>query len=185
MALAAIVLGIAVLIMVSGATVALVGSTSAHAHASQLGTSVSGVPFRAIPAEPDLAHIESGGEPPPDVIEAMTVPSISTYVGDSNEDAGVDQFEESVTISVPATSASVATFYRKELSGARWSMQFDGRANGNPELIGQRNGSDGYEWRVAIVISSVNPTLSPALAGSGQTSTSSVVMTLYQVGDAS
>jgi hypothetical protein len=182
---AAIVVGIAVVIVASGAIVALAGSTSAHAPAAQLGTSVPGVPFKAIPAQPDLSHIESGGEPPPDVIKAMTVPSISSYVGDSNEDAGLDQFEESVTISVPATSASVAAFYRKELPGAQWSMQFDGRANGAIELIGQRNGSDGYQWRVAIVISSVDPTLSPALAGSGQTSTSSVVMTLYQVADAS
>jgi hypothetical protein len=31
----------------------------------------------------------------------------------------------------------------------------------------------------------VNPRLSPALAGSSQTSTSSVVMTVYQVEDAS
>ena len=65
------------------------------------------------------------------------------------------------------------------------SMEFDGRAKGDLELIGQRNGSDGYQWRVAIVISSVTPTFSPALAGSDQTSTALVVMTLYQVGDAS
>jgi hypothetical protein len=146
---------------------------------------VPGVPFKAIPAESDLAHITSGGEPPPDVTKALTVPSISTYIDDSNDDAGIDQYEESVTISVPATSTSVESFYRKELPGAGWSMQFDGRANGDPELIGQRNGSDGYQWRVAVVISSINPLLSPALAGSNQTSTSSVVITLYQVSDAS
>jgi hypothetical protein len=64
-------------------------------------------------------------------------------------------------------------------------MQFNGTANGQLELIGQRSGSDGYQWRVAIVITTVNPTFSPSLAGSNQTSTSSVVMTLYQVEDAS
>jgi hypothetical protein len=182
---AAIVLGIAVVIVVFGAVVALAGSSSAHAPASQLGTSVPGVPFRAIPAQSDLAHIESGGEPPPDVLKALTVPSVSKYVGDSNDGADLDQYEESVTFAVPATSTSVADFYRKELPAARWSMQFDGLANGDTELIGQRNGSDGYQWRVAVVITSVNPTLSPALAGSNDTSTSSVEMTLYQVGDAS
>jgi hypothetical protein len=182
---AAIVLGIAVVIMLAGAAVAIAGSASAHAPASQLGTNVPGVPFKAIPAQGDLAHVTSGGEPPPDVVKALTVPSISTYVGDSNEGDGIDQYEESVTISVPATSASVGAFYRKELPGAHWSMQFDGLANGDREFIGQRNGSDGYQWRVAIVITSIEPTFSPALAGSDQTSTSSVVMTLYQVGDAS
>jgi hypothetical protein len=182
---AAIVLGIAVLIMLAGAVVALAGTSSAHAPASQLGTNVPGVPFRAIPAQADLAHIESGGEPPADVVKALTVPAISTYVGESNPADGVDQYEESVTMSVPATSTSVGAFYGRELPGAHWSMEFDGRAKGDLELIGQRNGSDGYQWRVAIVISSVTPTFSPALAGSDQTSTALVVMTLYQVGDAS
>jgi hypothetical protein len=182
---AVIVLVIAVVIMLSGAVVAILGSNSAHAPAAQLGTKVPGVPFRAIPAQADLEHITSGGEPPADVVKALTVPSISRYVGDSNQAGNLDQYEESVTISVPATTTLVDDFYRRELSGAQWSMQFDGSAGGHLELIGQRNGSDGYQWRVAIVVTSVNPTLSPALAGSNQTSTSSVVMTLYQVGDAS
>jgi hypothetical protein len=182
---AAIVLGIAAVVMLSGAVVAILGTGSAHAPATQLGTKVAGVPFRAIPAEGDLAHITSGGEPPADVVKALTVPSVSSYVGDSDQGPQLDQYEESVTFSVPADSSLVGAFYRKELPGAQWSMQFDGRADGHLELIGQRNGSDGYQWRVAIVIASVNPTLSPALAGSNQTSTSSVVMTLYQVEDAS
>jgi hypothetical protein len=181
---AAIVLGIAVLIVMTGAIVALAGSSSAHPHAAQLGTKVPGVPFSAVPAQADLEHITSGGEPPPDVVKALTVPSISHYVGDSSQ-GDLDQYSESVTISVPATTTLVDAFYRKELPGAQWSLQFAGSAGGHLELIGQRNGSDGYQWRVAIVISSVSPTLSPALAGSNQTSTSSVVMTLYQVGDAS
>jgi hypothetical protein len=182
---ALIVVGIALLIVVCGAIVALAGSASAHAPVSQLGASVPGVPFRAVPAAADLAHIESAGEPPADIVKALTVPSISAYVGDADEDGNLDQYEESVTVSVPTTSAEVDLFYRKELLAAGWSMQFDGKVDGDAELIGQRNGSDGYQWRVAVVISSVTPALSPALAGSGQTSTSSVVMTLYQVEDAS
>jgi hypothetical protein len=172
-------------IVVGGAALSLVGSASAHAPAPQLGTSVAGVPYKAIPAAADLRHIEVAGEPPADVVKALTVPANSRYVGDSDGDAGTDQYDDSVTFSVPAPSATVTRFYAKELPGASWSMEFNGSASGHPELIGQRNGSDGYQWRVAIVITTVNPRLSPALAGSNQTSTSSVVMTLYQVEDAS
>ncbi|MGA8680817.1 MAG: hypothetical protein WB592_10070 [Acidimicrobiales bacterium] len=180
-----IVIAIAVVIVLAGSALAVIGTASAHAPASQLGTNVPGVPFRAVPAASDLRHIETAGEPPPDIVKSLTVPANSQYVGYSNEAASADQFDESVTFTVPSTSPTVALFYSKELPGAEWSMQFDGEAGGDRELIGQRNGSDGYQWRVAIVITTVNPKLSPALAGSSQTSTSSVVMTLYQVEDAS
>ena len=182
---AVIVIIIAAVIVLGGAVLAVVGTPSAHAPASQLATNVPGVPYEAIPAAGDLRHIEAAGEPPPDVVKALTVPANSVYVGDSDEDANSDQFERSVTFTVPATSATVALFYSKELVGAKWSIEFNGSASGHPEMIGQRSGSDGYQWRVAIVITSVNPKLSPALAGSDQTSTSSVVMTVYQVEDAS
>ncbi len=182
---AVIVIALAVVILGAGAAVALIGTSSAHPATTQLGTNVPGVPFRAIAASPDLRQVEGGGEPPPDVVKALTVPANSHYVGYANEDAEAGQFDRSVTFSVPATPATVATFYAKELPGGSWSLQFNGKADGDLELIGQRSGSDGYQWRVAIVITTVNPTLSPALAGSNQTSTSSVVMTLYQVEDAS
>jgi hypothetical protein len=180
-----IVVAIAAVIVLGGAALALVGTASAHAPASQLGTNVPGVPYRAVPAAGDLRHIESAGEPPPDVVKALTVPANSQYTGYSNLSAEMSQFDESISFSVPATPATVSKFYAKEFPGARWSMQFNGKAGGDLELIGQRNGSDGYQWRVAVVITTVNPRLSPALAGSDVTSTSSVVMTLYQVEDAS
>lgn len=182
---AVIVVALAVLILVAGAAVAMIGTSSAHPSVSQLGTNVPGVPFKAIPAASDLTHIAAGNEPPPDIVKALTVPAISHYVGYSDEDGDAGQFDRSVTFSAPATAALVAHFYSKELPGGEWSMQFNGTANGQLELIGQRSGSDGYQWRVAIVITTVNPTFSPSLAGSNQTSTSSVVMTLYQVEDAS
>lgn len=182
---ALIVLAVAVVIVGAGAALALVGTSSARAKASQLGTNVPGVPFKAVAAAPDLSHVVSDDEPPSDVVKSLTVPADSHFVASADDDAQAGQFDRSITFSVPETPKSVDTFYTKELRGARWSVQFDGSANGDLELIGQRNGSDGYQWRVAVVITTVNPTLSPSLAGSNDTSTSSVVMTVYQVEDAS
>ena len=61
---AAIFITVAVVIVVGGAALSLVGSASAHAPAPQLGTSVAGVPYKAVPAAADLRHIEVAGEPP-------------------------------------------------------------------------------------------------------------------------
>ncbi len=178
---AAIVIAVAVVIMVAGAALSLIASSSARGRANQLGTDVPGSPFKAVPAAGYLRHVEAPGEPPTAVVKALTVPVSSVYVSHSDGDGNAGQFARSVTFSVPATSATVARFYWLELRAAHWSMEFDGLAKGNRELLAQRSGSDGYEWGVAVVITPVVPTITPALAGSSQTSTSSVTMTVYQV----
>ncbi|MHB1508579.1 MAG: hypothetical protein ACYCST_12780 [Acidimicrobiales bacterium] len=178
---AAIVIAVAVVIMVAGAALSLIGGASARARANQLGTDVPGIPFKAIPAAGYLRHVEAPGEPPAGVVRALTVPASSVYVSYSNGDGNAGQFARSVTFSVPAKPATVARFYLLELKGAHWSMEFDGLAKRARELLAQHSGSDGYEWGVAVVISPVLPTFTPALAGSSQTSTTSVTMTVYQV----
>jgi hypothetical protein len=182
---ALIVIGIAAAIVILGSIVALLGSSSAHAPVSQLGSKVPGVEVRAVPASAFIGHIAAGGEPPADVVKQLSVPASSQYLGATAPDAGVDQFDRGVKFSSPDTSGEVADFYRVELAAGHWQLQFAGKVGHNQELIGQKNGSDGYQWRVAIVVTTVNPRLAPALAGSNQTSTSSTVMTLYQVADAS
>ncbi len=164
---------------------ALIGTASAHTPVGQLGTRVPGVAVKALPATGFLKHIESGGEPPADIVKQLSVPAASKYAGSGEQSGGVSQFASSVTFSTPDTSKQVAAFYKADLPLGHWSIQFDGSASGHLELIGQKNGSDGYQWRVAVVISTVDPLISPSLAGSDATSTSKVVMSLYQVEDAS
>jgi hypothetical protein len=182
---ALIVVGIALVIVVFGAALALIGTASAHAPVTQVGSKVPGVAVEAVPASSYLSHIESSGEPPPDIVKQLTIPVASKYVSSASESAALSQFASSITFSSPDPSKQVAAFYSAELPIGHWSLQFNGKAGGNLELIAQKNGSDGYQWRVAVVISTVNPLISPALAGSNATSTSKVVMSLYQVEDES
>ncbi len=182
---ALIVVGVAVAIIVLGAIVAVLGTASAHAPTAQLGSRLPGVSIRALPASDDLVHIETAGEPPSDIVNDLSVPAGSRYLSQSTADAGVDQFDRSITVAAPYSTKVVAAFYKADLAAGHWSLQFNGVANSDRELIGQRNGSDGYQWRVAIVISNVNPALSPALAGNTPTATSKLVMSVYQVEDAS
>jgi hypothetical protein len=173
-------------IVVFGAAIALIGTASAHAPVQALGAKVPGVSVRAVPATVFLAHIESEGEPPADIVRQLSVPAASKYVSSLSSSVGLSQFSSSVTFTSPDPSKQVIAFYRAELPAGHWSMQFDGKASGHLELIAQKNGSDGYQWRVAVVVSTVTAGLiSPALAGSDATSTSQVVMSLYQVEDES
>ena len=154
--------------MLSGAALALVGSASAHAPAAQLGTNVAGVPYQAIPAQADLKHIESQDEPPADVVKSLTVPANSKYIGDSNEAADADQYERSISFSVPNPSNTVALFYSKVLAAAHWSLQFNGKAAGDLELIAERNGSDDLPVARRRRHHFGEPAALPALAGSSR-----------------
>lgn len=121
-------IAVAVVIMVAGAALSLIGGASARARANQLGTDVPGIPFKAMPAAGYLRHVEAPGEPPAGVVKALTVPASSIYESYSNGDGNAGQFARSVTFAVPAKPATVARFYLLELKGAHWSMQFDGLA---------------------------------------------------------
>jgi hypothetical protein len=182
---AAAVLGLAVLIVVLGSVVALIGTGSAHDGGARLGSVVPGVALRSLPAAGVLRHVEEPGEPPSDVISDLRIPAGSRYEGNTKSDKGVDQFNRSILLSVPAPPREVRSFYLKELARAGWHLQFDGRAAGGIELLAQQNGNDGYAWGVAIQVMSVDPALTPALSGGSDTATSKLVMTVYQVGDAS
>ncbi len=182
---AAAVLGLAVLIVALGSIVALIGTGSARDGGVRLGSVVPGVTLRSLPAGGVLRHVEEPGEPPSDVVSDLRIPAGSRYEGNKKADKGVDQFDRSIMLSVPAPASEVKSFYLKELARAHWHLQFNGRAAGGIELLAQQNGNDGYAWGVAIQVMSVDPTLTPALSGGSDTSTSKVVMTVYQVGDAS
>ena len=113
------------------------------------------------------------------------MPAGSRYEGSREADKGVDQFNRSVTLDVPAPSREVERFYVAELARGHWSLQYDGKAGTAIELLAQQNGNDGYEWGVAVQVTNVNPLLSPALAGGSDSATSKLVLTVYQVEDSS
>ena len=182
-----VVVGIAALIFLLGTVVAVAGGKSPHASSLPgLGRPVPGVTLRALPASTVIRHIETAGEPPADVVGALTVPAGSRYTGTSGGPI-LDQFDRSVSISVPAPGLEVVRFYLAELSRGKWVLLSDSSPRaGVHELLAQHPGSDGYEWLVGLTVTNHSPTVAPALAGSGQSPASCTVrMRLEQQGEGS
>jgi len=171
-----IVLGLAVLISVLGTVGAVAGGRpQAGSAVGGLGAAVPGMKLRALPASSVLRHIATGGEPPANVVRALTVPAGSSYTG-SDRSPSLDQFDRAVGLSVPAPGSEVVRFYETELSRGTWVLESaTSPRKGVHELLAQHPGTDGYEWLVGITITDQSPTVSPALAGSGQSSASCTV----------
>jgi hypothetical protein len=185
---ALIVLACAAAVTFGGVAVALVGSgQSSPPSVSGLATPVPGVNISAVDASSVLQRISSGGTPPSDVLGALVVPEGARIGGTTTEDAGIDQYDRSISFQLSTTSGELVKFYQTELKRARWAMLGTYQVAGQgTEVLAQRAGSDGYEWEVGAVVKPVNPAISPSLAGDGQTSaTMSLTLRLFEVPDGS
>ena len=141
----------------------------------------------AVPAARAIALISNGGQPPADVAGSLVVPAGAKVSGHRDQAAGLGPFDRSVTLSVAASPSDVIAFYRAQLPRHGWGLLPGGAAalaGHATELFYKRAGSDGYYWEVAVTVTPVNPSISPALAGGDQTAPSTrLVLDLVQAGD--
>ena len=183
-----VVLACALAVTVGGVAVALVGSLQTGSPTvSGLATPVPGVNLAAVGASGELGRIQSGGTPPADVLDSLVLPNGAKILGSTAQDAGVDQFDRSMRFQIDTTKQELLSFYRTELKRARWSLlgTYPVASSGS-EVLAQRSGSDGYEWEVGVQIAPINPSISPSLAGDGQTSAEmGLTLRLFEVPDGS
>lgn len=181
---ALVVVAIALFIVVGGGILALVGTASAHPAASDGPKAiVPGSKLLAQPAKGVLAHISSAGEPPANIVDSLAVPAGSSYLGRKDFDKGLSQFVRQVEISVAEPASEVRTFYLKLLSEERWVPTRAGHHGGNYDILAEKNGSDGYEWEVGLLIDGVGTGVAPALGGGGSPVRTTVTIELEQEGD--
>ena len=183
---ALVVLACAVVLSFGGFAIALIGSRQATPPiVAGLGTPVPGVNLSAVGASQVLQRISSGGTPPPDVLGALVVPNGARIVSTTAQDAGVDQYDRSIYFQIDTNSTELLKFYRTELRRARWSLLGTyPLPSAGTEVLAQRTGSDGYEWEVGVAVTAVNPSISPSLAGDGQTSAvTGLRLRLFEVPD--
>ncbi len=169
---ALVVLACAVVLSVGGFAVALIGSGQAvPSLVNGLGTPVPGVNLSAVGASQVLRRISSDGTPPSDILGALVVPNGARIVSTTAQDAGIDQYDRSIYLQIDTSSTELVKFYRTELLRGHWSFLGTYRLPaGGTELLAQRAGSNGYEWEVGVLVTAVNPSISPSLAGDGETS---------------
>jgi len=183
---ALVVLACAAVVSCAGFAIALVGSGQpAPPTVTGLGSPVPGVNLTAVDAAGVLHRITSAGTPPSDVLSSLVLPNGARIVSTSDDDAGVDAYDRSIYLEVDTSTRELVKFYETELERAHWKLLGSyPNAGAGKELLGQRTGSDGYVWEVGVVMTPVNPAISPSLAGEGQTSpTTGLRIRLFEVSD--
>lgn len=185
---ALIVLALAVVIggggFVAGAITSGPGQTTPPASLNHL----AGVKLPAVGAKALLRPVISAGQPPPDVLNALVVPERTTRKSSSCPSGGTYLYDCEVTLAVPSTPQSVVAFYDAELAHQHWSkMSVVATADGRgTEILAKRPSADGYYWELGVTIEPVNPSITPALGGGSETApTSSLVLTVFEIDDAS
>jgi hypothetical protein len=180
-----VILGAGVALSLAGARSARSGGPGDTSH--QAAHRIPGTSVLAVGSAPYLAHVAANGEPPADVIRAIGVPKASHYLGKSVADASVSQFDRSIRIVAGVEVGVARRFFEKDLSFEHWVLQsISAPSAGTTELIAQRNGSDGYQWRLGITLRGTSGLVTPALGGGApSTPRTDVTLRLYQVADAS
>ncbi len=152
---ALIVLGIAVFIVVLGIVASALAS---HGPSSRLPASVTiagGTVVHLTPATTPMKPIESGGQPPSDIIGNLVVPSGSPVARTLNIDQGVTQFDRTVYFTTGLPADQVVDVYRTVLPQLGWKITYHGARTGGPgsEVLAKRGSADGFYWEAGIVVS--------------------------------
>jgi hypothetical protein len=185
MAPALIVIGVVAVVVIGGVLLALLGSSGAKTASSPPLTTLRGTKISAEPARSLLAPIVSSAQPPSDVIAALYVPSGAKLTGSSDLDRGLSTYDRSVTMKVSGSVSAIVGFYKAVLAVEHWGqISTSPTPNGSgTEIFARHSSNDGYYWEVGAVVTSANPTLSPALAGGSVAPTSTVVLRIFEVND--
>jgi hypothetical protein len=176
---ALIVGGLAVVILV----VFSLGSALTHTAPGQpkvpKGASpVKGSSLLAVSAKSGLAPIETDGEPPANVIDAITLPKGAVRGPTANPGEG-STYDQSVQFTIDASQEAVLVFYKDELHDLGWSTVTHGAAThqSGQQIVGQIAGDDGFYWQLGVI---VEPT---TFGASGTTDITNFSLRVLQVQD--
>ncbi|HXX91778.1 MAG TPA: hypothetical protein VEI83_16295 [Acidimicrobiales bacterium] len=175
---AAIVVGVALVVLLTGA----IGGIFAAGPAPSTGTptvkTAPGAPVAAVAARGALAPIETPGRPPDNVLDAVVLPAGAVAVAGSAVDEGVGLYDRSMGFTSTLSEAEVVAFYRAELPAEGWKVISTGppqHATGY-ELLGRLAGTDGYFWELGA-------TVSPTAFGSGSSQSTPFTLRLFAISD--
>ena len=116
---------------------------------------VPGSTLRAQPAGDALRLIVGAGEPPSNIINAVTVPVGSVRISHQNNAAGAGQYDSQVTLRSPDSQGALLSFFAAAMQQQGWQVFDKGAAANDPgalEVLGKLAGTDGYYWEMGVTI---------------------------------
>ena len=151
---AAIVLGLATLVLIVFAGGAALFKPAPVKTPSKHSTSVAGTSLRATGALDALRPIVSPGEPPNNVLNAVVVPAGARRLSHINYGGNASQYDQAAVFSVGGVQAAVIDFYTVEMKKAGWQIESTGPADHQSgfEVLGQIAGDDGWFWEMGTVV---------------------------------
>jgi hypothetical protein len=117
---------------------------------------VSGSDLRAAAADVALKPITITGEPPGNIINAVSIPKGAVEVSHVNNGAGAGQDDAQIELRADATQGALNTFYKSIMKKQGWQLFDQGAAANDPgaiEVLGKQAGADGFYWEMGAVIS--------------------------------
>jgi|SRR5580658_5165655 hypothetical protein len=151
---AAIVLGLAVLVLLLFAGGAALFRSTPPRAPSKSSTAVAGTTLRAVGGLGALRPIVSAGQPPSNVLNAVVVPVGLRRLSHINYGGQANQYDQQVTFSVSGTQAAVIDFFKVAMKQQGWQIESSGPADRQPgiEVLGQIAGDDGWFWEMGAVV---------------------------------
>jgi hypothetical protein len=179
---AMIVVGLAALILVGFVAIGLAtNGAPARTDTSRSIQVVSGSSLRAVRAAPALSVITRSGEPPSNILNAVSLPEGSIRVSHQFNSASADQFDAQIGLVSDASQGAIRTFYLSDMKAQGWQVFETGPARNDPgafEVLGKKAGSDGFFWEMGAVVSAT--TFGADAPPAGQTA---FTVRLFQVPD--
>jgi hypothetical protein len=126
-----------------------------------------------------LKSITVSGQPPGNVLAAISVPRGTAVVSHVNNTAAVGQYDAQVVMSVGATQGALRVFFATAMKQQGWQVFSQGPASHDPgglEVLGKMAGSDGHYWDMGAIVE-----LTKFPAGAPPTGVTHFTVRLFQV----
>jgi hypothetical protein len=157
---AMVVLGLAVLILVVFVTIGFVTQQSPQpVKTTGAPSAVTGTSLKAHEAAGLLSPIIMQGEPPNNILNAVSVPVDAIRIAHQNNAAGSGQYDAQVTFRSGDSQAALLTFFAADMKEQGWQIFDKGPAAndaGALEVLGKLAGTDGYYWEMGATISATS-----------------------------
>ncbi len=102
-----------------------------------------------------LQNCQQPENPPSNIADAFIVPASTQSIGPTqlpNEGAG--DFDCLRPLATRADAAQLLNYYATQLEARGWNLFSQGAANGSPQSLFQKAGSDSFYWIVGITVHS-------------------------------